>query len=132
MRRAMSSLFSKYPSLLFEIFSNDAEQNLHSGQLHHLPTSNGKEITTLLFTVIHSSRGILNPFRGIYIQPFGGIMQPFRRITCTSMQSTACQRTTQSIPPQLHESELKQKCLVSKIMPHSSLLLGHGARKPQI
>ena len=140
LRRAMSSLLSKFSSLLFEIFLNNAEQNLHSGQHHRLPTSNGAEITTLLFAVslIHSSHGILNafrgiiqPFRGIYVQPFRGIIQPFRgiiqpfrgnthsfrirRITCASMQNTTCQRTTQSVPP-LHGSKLKQKHLVSEIM----------------
>ena len=158
LRRAMSRLSSKYLSLLFEIFLNNAEQNLNSGQLHHLPTSNGAEITSLLFAVIHLSQGILNPFRGIYIQPFRGIFQPFRgiiqpfrgifqpfrgiiqlfrgiilpfggstypfrRMTCASV--TCCQRTTQSVPPRLHESscygeltflELKPKNLVNEIM----------------
>ena len=79
LRRAMSRLSSKYLSLLFEIFLNNAEQNLNSGQLHHLPTSNGAEITSLLFAVIHLSQGILNPFRGIYIQPFRGIYSALSR-----------------------------------------------------
>ena len=75
LRRAMSSMFSKYPSLLFEIL----KYNLHSGQLHPLPTSNGAEITTLQFVVTHSSQAISNTYRGI-IQPFRGIVQPFRGI----------------------------------------------------
>ena len=60
LRRAMSSMFSKYPSLLFEILLRNVQQNLQSGQLHPLPTSNGAEITTLLFAGIHSSQGISN------------------------------------------------------------------------
>ena len=168
LRSAMSSMFSKYPSLLFEILLRNVQQNLQSGQLHPLPTSDGAEITTLLFAGIHSSqgisnlyRGIIQPFRGIVqpfrgivqpfrgiiqpflgiIQPFRGIIQPFRgitqpfrgithpmrRSTCTCMQNTVCcQRTTQSIPPRLHERssygvltllvEWKQKTLVNEIM----------------
>ena len=154
LRRAMSSMFSKYPSLLFEILLRNVQQHLQSGQLHPLPTSNGAEITTLLFVGLHSSqvisnlyRGIIQPFRGIVqpfpgivqpfpgiIQPFQGIIQPFRgsthpmrRITCTCMQNTVCcQRTTQSIPPRLHERssyrvltllvEWKQKTLFNEIM----------------
>ena len=79
LRSAMSSIFSKYPSLLFEILLRNVQQNLQSGQLHPLPTSDGAEITTLLFAGIHSSQGISNLYRGI-IQPFGGIVQPFRGI----------------------------------------------------
>ena len=52
-----SSLFHKYSSLLFEILLNNFEQNLQSGQLYHWATTNGAEITTSLFAVIHSSRG---------------------------------------------------------------------------
>ena len=52
-----SSLFHKYSSLLFEILLNNFEQNLQSGQLYHWATTNGAEITTSLFAVIHSSHG---------------------------------------------------------------------------
>ena len=79
LRRTMSSMFSKYPSLLFEILLNNVQQNLQSGQLHPLPTSHGAEITTLLFAVVNSSQGISNLYQGI-IQLFRGIVQPFRGI----------------------------------------------------
>ena len=79
LRRMMSSMFSKYPSLLFEIVLNNVQQNLQSGQLHPLPTLHGAEITTLLFAVVNSSQGISNLYQGI-IQLFRGIVQPFRGI----------------------------------------------------
>ena len=65
LRRAMSSMFSKYPSLLLKILLNNVLQNLQSGRLHPLPTSNGAEITTLLFVVVNSPQGISNLYRRI-------------------------------------------------------------------
>ena len=67
-----------------------------------------------VFAVIHSSLGMLNPFRGI-MQPFEEIMQPFRGIILpfrgrthpfwTIMHDTVCcRRTTQSIPSRLYHS----------------------------
>ena len=64
-RFALQRLVTSCP---VEILLNNAEQNLQSGQLHHWATS-----------VIHSSLGILNPFRQI-MQPFQEIMQPFQGI----------------------------------------------------
>ena len=74
--------YSLYPisTCPVEILLNNVEQNLQSGQLHHWATSDGAEITTSLFAVIQSSRGIWNPFRGIIIQPFRELIQPFRVI----------------------------------------------------
>ena len=83
--------------IFVEILLNKLEQNLQLGQLHHWATSNGSEMTTSLFAVIHSSQGISNTFHGI-IQPFQGINLCFRGTTHLFrriMHSTiCCQRTT--------------------------------------
>ena len=60
-----------------EIMLNNVKQNLQSGQLHHWATSNGAEITSSLFVLIHSSQGISNPIRR-NIQRFRAITQLFQ------------------------------------------------------
>ena len=95
-----------------EITINNVDQNLQSGQLHHWATSHGKEITTSLFAVINSSRGISNPYSRGY-QPFRGIIQPFLEIQVIQPlrpfrrilhNLVCCQRTGQSLPPRLYDS----------------------------
>ena len=85
-RRAMSSMFSKYPSLLFEILLNNVQQHLQSGQLDPLPTSNGAEITRYLIPLKESRisiAGLFNSFEGLFspferlFRPFEGLFRPF-------------------------------------------------------
>lgn len=87
----MSSLFHKYPSLLFEILLillNNLEQNLQSGQLYQWATSNGAEITTSLFAVIHSSHGT---FEGLF-RPFEGVRARFEAL-CRTQYVVHAQRS---------------------------------------
>ena len=123
-----------------EIFLNNVEQNLQSGQLHHWATSDGAEITASLFAVIHSSRGISNPFQRI-IQSFWGILQPFREIIRPFRGSTypfrrtmdntvCCQRTTQSLPPRLYDSPSYREWLSLIEWKQQKSWRNHDHRKP--